>query len=466
MKKITLVLAFLCVSVVSFGQDIAGQWNGILSVGAMKLRIVFNVTKTTSGYSATMDSPDQGAYGIPVATTTFVDNVLKIGAPELGIQYEGTLDQSNVISGQFKQAGQSFPLTLSREKKEKEIIVRPQEPAKPYPYVSEDVVFENKKDAIQLAGTLTYPKEPGRFPAVILISGSGPQNRDEELMGHKPFLVWADYLTRKGIAVLRFDDRGTAASKGNFKTAITPDFASDVEAAVQYLKTRTEIDMKKIGLIGHSEGGIIAPLVAAGTKDVKFIVLLAGTGIPGSEILLLQQELIGRANGVSEAELHKANLVNKGVFDIIAKSDDAGKLKTDLAAYIQQEYGRDTSLRIPEGITQAEFIDAQVSQLTSPWMVYFIKHDPAPVLQKVKCAVLAVNGDKDLQVPAQVNLVAIRAALEKGGNKNVTTKVFPGLNHLFQECKTGSPAEYAVIEQTISPAVLDEVSKWILKQIK
>jgi len=466
MKKITLVFVFLCVSVVLFGQDIAGQWNGILSVGAMQLRIVFNVTKTASGYSATMDSPDQGAYGIPVATTTFVDNVMKIGAPNLGIQYEGALDQSNVISGQFKQAGQSFPLTLSREKKEKEIIERPQEPAKPYPYISEDVVFGNKKDAIQLAGTLTYPKEPGSFPAVILISGSGPQNRDEELMGHKPFLIWADYLTRKGFAVLRFDDRGTAASKGNFKTATTPDFASDVEAAVQYLKTRSEIDKKKIGLIGHSEGGIIAPMVAAGTKDVKFIVLLAGTGIPGGEILLLQQELIGRANGVSEAELHKANLVNKGVFDIITKSDDAGKLKTDLAAYIQQEYGRDTSLRIPEGITQAEFIDAQVSQLTSPWMVYFIKHDPAPVLQKVNCAVLAVNGNKDLQVPAQVNLDAIGAALEKGGNKNVTTKVFPGLNHLFQECKTGSPAEYAVIEQTISPAVLDEVSKWILKQIK
>ncbi|HNW54082.1 MAG TPA: alpha/beta fold hydrolase, partial [Bacteroidales bacterium] len=295
---------------------------------------------------------------------------------------------------------------------------------------------------------------------------SGPQNRDEELMGHKPFLVWADYLTRNGIAVLRFDDRGTAASKGNFKTAITPDFASDVEAAVQYLKTRKEIDKKKIGLIGHSEGGIIAPMVAAGSKDISFIVLLAGTGVPGNEILLLQQELIGRANGASEAELLKSKLMNKGAFDIIINTVDNSKRKADLSTYLNQVYEQDTTLEIPQGMTKDELISKQVSQLTSPWMVYFITHDPAPVLQKVKCAVLAVNGDKDLQVPAQVNLDAIKKALEKGGNKKVTTRVFPGLNHLFQECKTGSPSEYAGIEQTISPVVLEEVTQWIVKQTK
>ncbi len=465
MKKIASILVFAMLSVTLSAQDISGAWKGVLSVGAMQLHIVFNVTKTYAGYSATMDSPDQGAYGIPVTTTSFENNVLKFEAPNLGIQYEGTLDLSQSISGNFRQSGQTFPLTLSSQKQE-EKIQRPQEPVKPYPYLSEDIVFENKKDTIQLAGTLTLPKGAGVFPAVVLISGSGPQNRDEELMGHKPFLVWSDFLTRNGIAVLRFDDRGTAASKGNFKTATTPDFVSDVEAAVQYLKTRKEIDKKKIGLIGHSEGGIIAPMVAAGCKDVSYIVLLAGTGVPGNEILLLQQELIGRANGISEADLQKSQQINKGAFDIIIRTKDTEKRKVDLNNYLKQAFEQDTTLEIPQGITKDELISKQVSQLTSPWMVYFITHDPAPVLQKVKCAVLAVNGDKDLQVPAQVNLEAIKKALDKGGNKKVTTKIFPGLNHLFQECKTGSPSEYAAIEQTISPAVLNEVTQWIVKQTK
>lgn len=466
MKRFTAVLVLAILSLSLSGQDISGAWNGILSVGAMQLRIVFNITKTDAGYSATMDSPDQGAFGIPVATTSFQNKVLKIEAPNLGIQYEGTLDSSQSISGNFRQTGQSLPLTLSRQKQEKAKILRPQEPVKPYPYLSEDVFFENKKDTLQLAGTLTLPRGEGVFPAVVLISGSGPQNRDEELMGHKPFLVWSDFLTRHGIAVLRFDDRGTAASKGNFKTATTPDFASDVEAAVQYLKTRKEIDKKKIGLIGHSEGGIIAPMVAAGCKDISFIVMLAGTGVTGNEILLLQQELIGRANGISEADLLKSKQINKGAFDILINTPDAGKQKTALTAYIKQAFDQDTTFEVPQGMTRDEFINVQVSQLTSPWMVYFITHDPAPVLQKVKCPVLAVNGDKDLQVPAQVNLEAIKKALEKGRNKKVTTKIYPGLNHLFQECKTGSPSEYALIEQTISPVVLDEVTQWIAKQTK
>ena len=207
-------------------------------------------------------------------------------------------------------------------------------------------------------------------------------------------------------------------------------------------------------------------MVAAGSKDISFIVLLAGTGVPGNEILLLQQELIGRANGMSETDLQKSKQLNKGAFDIIIQTTDSDKRKAELNNYLLQAFEQDTTLEIPQGMSKDELVSNQVSQLTSPWMVYFITHDPAPVLQKVKCAVLAVNGDKDLQVPAQVNLDAIKKALEKGGNKKVTTKVFPGLNHLFQECKTGSPSEYASIEQTISPAVLEEVTQWIGKQTK
>lgn len=466
MKKAIIAFALLLATFTMFGQDITGQWNGFLEVRGTQLRIVFHISKTEKGFTSTMDSPDQGAKDIPVATTTFNKPLLKIEMPNLGIQFEGSFSGADTIAGNFKQSGFTFPLNLTRKTPEKEKHTRPQEPVMPYPYYSEDVVFENKKDAIQLAGTLTLPKENGVFPVVVLISGSGPQNRDEELFGHKPFLVLSDYLTRNGIAVLRFDDRGTFASKGNFKTATSLDFASDVEAAVLFLQSRKEINTKKIGLIGHSEGGIIAPMVAASSKDIGFIVLLAGTGIPGGQLLLLQQELIGRASGVSEAELQSSKKINEGAFDLITKSTNVEALKTELTGYIKRSLKEDTSMQKPEGMTEDEFIEKQVQQITSPWMLYFIKHDPAITLQKVKCPVLAVNGEKDLQVPPEINLKAIKTALGKGGNTKVTARELPGLNHLFQECTTGSPDEYAKIDQTMSPIALEVVAKWILEQVK
>ena len=313
MKRIvTFIFIFGSISTI-FSQDITGTWNGILKVQGMQLSLVFHINKTENGFSSTMDSPDQKAFGIPVTTTNFENSKLIIAMANPRIEYEGVLGADGNITGTFKQSGQSFPMNLSKEKEEKEIIKRPQEPKKPYSYYTEDVVFENKVENITLAGTLSLPTKEGFFPAVILISGSGAQNRDEELLGHKPFLVIADYLTKNGIAVLRFDDRGTASSKGNFKTATTLDFATDVEAALEFLKTRKEIDQKKIGLIGHSEGGIIAPMVANKSKNVSFIILLAGTGIPGDELLLLQQELIGRASGISDKDLQKSKIRNQKV---------------------------------------------------------------------------------------------------------------------------------------------------------
>lgn len=338
-------------------------------------------------------------------------------------------------------------------------------PVKPYPYYSEDITFENTKDKIELSGTLTMPTKEGVYPAVVLISGSGPQNRDEELMGHKPFLVLADQLTRNGIAVLRFDDRGIGESEGDFKTAITPDFAADVESAILYLQTRKEIHKKKIGLIGHSEGGIIAPMVACINKDIRFIILLAGTGIPGSELLLLQKELIERASGVSEADIENGQKINKGAFDIISKSSDTEKLAGDTKLYFEQILNDSPDLK-PSGMNEEDFVKMAVQQLSSPWIQFFVKYNPAIILEKVKCPVLAINGEKDLQVPSKVNLTAIKNGLEKGRNKQVAIKEFPNLNHLFQECKTGSPDEYANIEQTFSPIVLTEITHWILKQVK
>lgn len=466
MKKIIITLFVTLTTLSLYAQDITGKWNGILEVQGTQLTLVFNISQTDDGYSAIMDSPDQGAEGIPVTSTSYENKVLKIEISNAGIQYEGALNNEQLIIGTFKQRGQSFPLNLTKEKAIKEKMKRPQEPTQPYPYDSEDITFENTKDNIVLAGTLTLPEKDGNYPAVVLISGSGPQNRDSELLGHKPFLVLADYLTKNGIAVLRFDDRGTAASTGDFRGATSFDFASDVEFAIKYLQTRKEIIHNHIGLVGHSEGGIIAPIVAAKSKDVNFIVLMAGVGIPGDQLLILQQELVGKDSGMTDEEIQEDKAINQGAFDIVLKSTHADSLRIDLTDYIKHAMNENPDFEIPEGMAESDFINLFVNQLSGPWMVNFIKYNPEPTLEKVKCPVLAINGAKDLQVPAKVNLEAIKSALENGGNNNVTTRELPNLNHLFQECETGSPSEYASIEQTISPMALDEIASWILNQVK
>ena len=459
-----LVLTFLT-SLAATAQDITGKWNGVLKVQETQLRLVFNVTKSGETFNATMDSPDQGANGIPVTKTTFENSKIKFEVANVRIEYNGELKDNEII-GTFKQGSQEFPMNLSRKAIEKEIVKRPQEPSKPYSYYSEDVTFQNLNAKVSLAGTLTLPKKEGVFPVVILISGSGPQNRDEELLGHKPFLVLSDYFTKNGIAVLRYDDRGVGLSKGDFKTATSADFATDVESAITYLKTRKEINKKQIGLVGHSEGGLIAPMVASKSKDVNFIVLLAGTGIQGDKLLLLQQELIAKANGASETDIKKSIQANAKLFEMVVQSNDNQKLKADLTYQINEIIKNDNSAEIPNGVTKDQYIALQVDQISSPWMEYFMKYNPVPALEKVKCPVLAVNGEKDLQVPAKENLTAIKNALTKEGNKNITTIEFPNLNHLFQECQSGSPNEYASIEQTFSPTALKEITNWIKQQTK
>ncbi|MBK8055574.1 MAG: alpha/beta hydrolase [Saprospiraceae bacterium] len=455
------------VSLQMYGQqDITGQWNGILDIQGKQVRLVFHIKEDDEKLTATMDSPDQGAKGIPVSSVTFENMVLKFEVSSAGISFNGILGEDNVVKGTFKQSIYSFPLELTKEKVEKKVIAKPQDPLKPYPYRTEDVIFENKYAGINLAGTLTLPQQEGIYPAVILISGSGPQNRDSELLGHRPFLVISDFLTKNGIAVLRFDDRGTGASSGNFQSSTSMDFAQDVEAGLAYLRSRKEIDSGKIGLIGHSEGGLIAPIVASRSKDVAFIVLLAGPGLPGDQILLLQQELISKASGISKSVIDKSQKDNKKAFALISKATNETKLKTDLTNHIVQILDNDPHPQIPAGMSKEEFVNMQVKQLTSPWMRFFITYDPRPTLRKVKCPVLAINGEKDLQVPYKENLSAIRAALKKGKNKSFVIKELARLNHLFQECTTGAPSEYAVIEQTFSPIALRKMLHWMLLQVK
>ncbi|MCF6348754.1 MAG: alpha/beta hydrolase [Flavobacteriaceae bacterium] len=441
----------------SFSQGVVGKWEGILNVQTIQLKLIFNINKTDKGLVSTMDSPDQGAKEIPVTSVDFENNVLKLKIDNANITYEGVLKTKDTIIGNFVQSGQSFSLTLIKKGKNTIEIPRYQEPKKPYPYHSENIFFDNKKDSIRLAGTLTLPSKKGKFPVVILITGSGPQNRDEELFNHKPFLVLSDHLTKNGIAVLRFDDRGIDKSTGTFSTATTMNFATDVESAIQYLKTRKEIKKKKIGLIGHSEGGVIASIVANSSDDVSFIVLLATPGIRGDELMLLQKKKIEEQSGMSESEISKGQEIFSDIYELIINSERSNqKLSDEINNFLTLKYGSQLT---------ANQIKNLSNQLTNPWMYYFLKFDVKTSLMNVKCPVLALNGEKDLQVPAKENLKAIENALIKGNNDKGTIKKLPNLNHLFQECKTGLPNEYAIIEQTFSPIALNEITNWLLKQL-
>lgn len=444
-------------------QDITGDWHGYLK--EFQLGIVYHITKTETGFTSTMDSPDQGANGIPVTETLFENSVLTITATNIGATFKGLL-VNGVIDGTFAQGGRKIPLKLTRDAQKKPSINRPQEPKEPYPYHSEEVSFRNEDVDITLAGTLTLPEKEGKFPVVILITGSGPQDRNEELVGHKPFLVLADHLTRNGIAVLRYDDRGFGQSTGNFVSATSADFATDVVSAIAYLKTREEINISKIGLVGHSEGGLIAPMVASTSNDVNFIVLLAGPGLRGDRLILMQQELIARAAATPEEDIRLTKDLNTQVFKMILDSGELEALKSDLIVFMNKAFRSEAKSLVPEGMTVENFISSQVNVLATPWLVYFVKHDPVPFLEKVDCAVLAMNGAKDLQVPAKENLDLIAQALKRNRNKKGTFIELPGLNHLFQESETGSPSEYGTLEQTFAPLALESISKWILNQVK
>ena len=301
-------------------------WEGKLKISSVSLRIVLKVFNNSDGsLGAFMDSPDQGAKDIPVSSISINEDSLIFAIQSIGGSFAGKIiKDSAIVKGTFRQGGMSLPLDLKKIEKLTE-IKRPQEPKKPYPYNDEEVTIENKSSNITLSGSFTYPKTGGKFPVVVLVTGSGPQDRDETLGGginHKPFLVLSDYLTHNGIAVLRYDDRGIGKSKGDFTKATTEDFAADAQAAVEYLKTRKEIDPKKIGIAGHSEGGLIAPIVAVNSNDVSYIVLLAGPGLPGKDILLLQGRLISKANGDKDEEIDKAMNLNEKMYDVILSETD------------------------------------------------------------------------------------------------------------------------------------------------
>jgi fermentation-respiration switch protein FrsA (DUF1100 family) len=446
-------------------QLLTGSWQGTLTVPGASLRVVFNFKpKAEGGYTATLDSPDQGAFGIPADSVIVQDTLVRVPIRSIGGELNGVrLAGADSISGTWSQGGMQLPLVLKYSSKEVEKPKRPQEPKKPYPYKEQEVTFTNPEAGITLAGTLTLPKSGGPFPAAVLITGSGPEDRDETVFGHRPFLVLADYLTRQGIAVLRYDDRGVGKSTGNFGTATSTDFASDAKAAVAYLKTRKEVRADKIGLIGHSEGGVIAPMVAAESKDIAFIVMMAGTGVTGDQVILEQAALIAKAMGTGEEEVQEARAINRKAFGIIESGEDSASVVSDLRTLLLSA----AAASAPKDTQTTEArINAQIKQITSPWFRYFLAYDPRPALRKVRCPVLAIDGEKDLQVSPKQNLPQIEAALREGGNKVFTVRELPGLNHLFQTATKGTPDEYAKIEETISPTALKLIGDWILERCR
>jgi pimeloyl-ACP methyl ester carboxylesterase len=450
-------------------EKIEGIWHGTLKFSGMELRIVFTISRTPENtLSATYDVPEQNVTGAPVDEITFHNREVCLEIIPIEGVFKGKLtEDGEKIDGQWIQGGMALPLVLEGAHK-KLVIKRPQEPKEPFSYRIEEVVFKNIDAGIRLAGTLTFPPSEGTFPAVLLLSGSGAQDRDEAVFGHRPFLVLADYLTRRGIAVLRVDDRGVGGTTGNFDKATAVGFAADAMAGVTYLKSREEINHELIGLVGHSEGGMIAPMVAVQSPDIAFIVLIASPGMAIKKMEYSEQARTLKTKGASDELIARSLAVKENLFAVISQEIDSKVVKDKFTSIITEYFkGLCEEERKITEISEENlevYIHEQFQKLHSPWFRFYLPFDPGTVLQKVTCPVLAVNGEKDVQVTPKENLQAITKALKAGGNKNYAVKELPNLNHLLQTAETGEISEYGKIEETMSPIALQIIGDWILEQ--
>jgi pimeloyl-ACP methyl ester carboxylesterase len=432
-----------------------GTWQGALETPGLRLRLQLHITHDDKKQLvAALDSLDQGVSGLPASKVSQKDSTINFEIPGVGGAYEGAINATkDFITGTWTQSEIPQKLTFVRQDQPLD-LARPQNPVKPYPYSEEDVTFPNTKANSTLAGTLTTPRTGAPFPTILLLAGSGPHDRDETLAGHKPFLVLADALTRNGYAVLRYDKRGIALSTGDYANATTEDFASDAEAAITFLKTRRDLNMKKFGIVGHSEGGIIGPMLAVrNPQQISWLVLLAAPALKGEETLLLQSKLIAEASGLSDAQISASLAFDRQAYYLVRQEKDSAALEKKLNDLVRAS-GMTGALPPPA-------LQSQIRMISSPWFRFFLDYDPAATLKKVTCPVLALDGEKDLQVPSAENLPLIQAALEAGQNKNFEVMEFPGLNHLFQRSETGSPSEYGVIQETFSPDALTKILTWL-----
>jgi uncharacterized protein len=438
----------------------AGEWKGQIEVEGQ--RIPTEVTLSTTGglLKGTISFPTQNVRDLPLDKVSYEAGRLHLEvmpAPRTAV-FDGQ-HSGNTIAGQFAQSGYTGKFALARVSAAD---------AEPPTYRSEEVTFSNAEAT--LAGTLTVPEGQGRFPAVVLISGSGVEDRDEDIFGFRIFGVLADHLSRHGIAVLRYDDRGAGGSTAASPQDTSETYAGDVAAAVEYLKGRPEIDPQQIGLLGHSEGGIIAPMVAAGSDDVALVIMMAGTGVPGSEVLLEQSRLSLVASGLPEAEIAPRVDLQERTIAAAVTGDGWDTVKTELVELFKAgAESLPAAQRRELGNLDRwaeQQVQTQMDAMMSPWMQFFLKHDPAPVLAEVDVPVLAIFGGKDTQVSAEQNRSAVIAALEKGGNTDVTTEVFPDANHLFQSAQTGGSQEYGTLKPEFVPGFLETITSWIQERTK
>ncbi|MDZ4793308.1 MAG: alpha/beta fold hydrolase [Bacteroidota bacterium] len=447
-----------------------GTWEGTLQAGAINLRIVFHIKPDgKGGLISTADSPDQSAYGFKCDSTIIKENGITILMSSLQASFSGNLINDSTIDGTFIQQA-DLPLLLKKTAFVKE-NKRPQTPIPPFPYKTEEVIYGNTDQSLRYGATISIPEGNAVYPAIVLITGSGPQDRDETIMGHKLFAVLADHLTRKGFIVLRVDDRGIGKSTGIFSEANSEDFSTDVSSSVDYLLSRPETDKKKIGLIGHSEGGMIAPMVAVKRKDIDFIVLMAGPGVPIIDLMAAQNEAIARSSAVSEAAVKEIKPLFKKVVTAIMEAPDSTAAITRVTG-ITENWAADkskellTELNFETTQKRSDYIAEMIQQFQSPWFRYFIRFNPGDYLEQLNCKVLALNGEKDIQVLSAQNLPGIESALKKSKSALYNIAEMPGLNHLFQRCKKCTLDEYAGLEETISLTVLETISEWLLKNVK
>ena len=457
-----------------------GAWQGTLHVGD-GLRLILHVDRTDEGWSFTLDSVDQNAMGLPVVNLDLRNDEVGFDLASPRAAFTGQLTSAGRIEGEWRQG---IPLALVFERLESDTPQpsrrRPQESQPPFPYLEEDVVFSfdparvettlttdprAADDGITLRGTITLPPGEGPHPAVLLITGSGGQDRDETLFDHKPFLVLADQLSRHGLAVLRVDDRGTGESTGDLATATTADLARDALAGFLYLQQRTDIDPHRVALLGHSEGGLIAPMVATTGSGVAAIVLMAGPAVTGEDILKLQQRLMLEAGGADPGRVAEQQAQHAEILALIRSDLSPKDLETRLRTIFDAAYDTMSSEEQAMGNSREAYVETAVQQTAIPWMRWFLQYDPEPTLRALTCPVLAVFGERDLQVDPGQNLPAMEAAFAASGHADATVVELPELNHLFQHCETGLLAEYATIEETLAPEYLDLVTRWLQERL-
>ncbi len=464
----TITVALLCsVAQGSLAQDteaFIGNWSGTLHAGQQGVGFVFHITPNEEGaLSASMDVPAQGGFGIQIEDIETEDTsiTLKLPLPG-GASYTGVLNQQkDVISGTFSQGNMSLPLDLARD----DAAVspqRPQEPTPPFPYLSENITFENSDAGITLAGTMTIPTGPGPYPGVVLISGSGPHDRDSSMMGHKPFLVLADSLTRQGIAVLRYDDRGTSESGGDHASATPEDFASDALAAVAFLSGHAGVDTDRVGLLGHSEGALAAIIATDRSDDVAFLISLVGSALPGSDALQASAAAMARANGASKAAVDMnvriLSALIRALEDTEAGESAVPQMRKSALGLIDSV---DPATLASAGISKA-VISQMIQQFDLPNSRFVMRYDPRPALRRSTTPTLAVLGGRDPVMPADDHAPSFTAAFADSPGDDHTVTVLPGLNHLLQNAESGAPAEFGRITETMSPDAMRLVSEWIL----